>query len=121
MVNPDTGEYEDRGKPCPIPSRPSPCGPNAECKLIDDEGTCACLESIIGHPPFCRGSTCASNKDCADNIVCIRKKCIDPCPGLCGVNAVCNVSNHFPECKCPENYSGDPYAGCKEEKLNEKW
>lgn len=46
------------------------------------------------------------------NRACIRNKCKDPCPGTCGLEAICTVSNHIPICSCPEGYSGDAFRQC---------
>ena len=43
---------------------------------------------------------------------CIKQKCVDPCPGSCGNNARCQVTNHKPICQCAPGYTGDPFSGC---------
>lgn len=52
------------------------------------------------------------NSDCPKNRACSNNKCIDPCPGLCGNNALCQVANHNPTCYCINNYVGDPFVQC---------
>ena len=42
----------------------------------------------------------------------MNQKCIDPCPGTCGVGARCQVVNHNPICSCPTQYTGDPFIRC---------
>lgn len=37
---------------------------------------------------------------------------MDPCPGSCGLNSECVVINHNPICKCPIQYTGDPFTRC---------
>lgn len=54
-----------------------------------------------------------SSVECPGNRVCLKHKCVDPCPGLCGINGVCQTENHVPSCKCSEDYFGDPYIECK--------
>uniref|UniRef100_A0A182XBR0 EGF-like domain-containing protein n=1 Tax=Anopheles quadriannulatus TaxID=34691 RepID=A0A182XBR0_ANOQN len=91
---------------------PSPCGPNAECKVIGDREACSCLPGYIGAPPSCRPE-CILSTECADNQACIRQKCEDPCPGSCGLNAKCSVSRHTPSCSCDAGFTGDPFTGCQ--------
>ena len=66
---------------------------------------------MIGSPPNCRPE-CVVNSDCPSDKACINRKCQDPCPGLCGVNAYCNVRNHVPICICNQGYIGDPFSQC---------
>lgn len=53
------------------------------------------------------------NTECHPTKACINNKCIDPCIGTCGVQAICDVSNHIPSCSCPQNYIGDPFVACR--------
>lgn len=46
------------------------------------------------------------------NRACIRQKCQDPCPGTCGLEALCSVTNHIPICTCPRGTSGDAFRQC---------
>lgn len=94
------------------PCAPSPCGPNSQCHEISGIPSCSCLPDYIGSPPNCRPE-CTINAECSSNKACIREKCIDPCPGSCGFNAVCNVLNHMPICTCSEGYTGDPFTSCQ--------
>ena len=66
---------------------------------------------MIGSPPNCRPE-CVINSDCPSDKACISRKCQDPCPGLCGVNAYCRVRNHIPICVCNQGYEGDPFSRC---------
>lgn len=93
------------------PCQPSPCGPNSHCKKSNDRAMCLCLPGMFGAPPNCRPE-CTINQDCPSNRACFGQKCQDPCIGSCGFNALCNVQNHQPICKCFEGYDGDPYSGC---------
>lgn len=52
------------------------------------------------------------NSDCSSNRACINQKCVDPCPGTCGINAECSVVNHSPLCSCHPGYVGNPISGC---------
>ena len=93
------------------PCEPSPCGPNAECRVVNDAPSCSCLSEYIGTPPNCRPE-CGSNSECATHLACINQKCRDPCPGSCGANAECRVVSHTPMCACSNDYTGDPFTQC---------
>lgn len=96
----------------PTPCVPSPCGINAKCREQNSAGSCICLPDYIGNPyEGCRPE-CSLNSDCPPNKACIQNKCIDPCPGVCGQNAECQVINHLPSCSCITGYSGDPFRYC---------
>lgn len=47
-------------------------------------------------------------------MACVLYKCADPCIGLCGTYAICNVEQHIPTCSCPPGYMGDPFFQCRE-------
>lgn len=95
------------------PCQPSPCGVNAECRQRDGAGACTCIEGYQGNPyEGCRPE-CVLSADCSSKLACIRNHCVDPCPGTCGVNAICSVANHVPTCYCIENFEGDPFQGCR--------
>lgn len=96
----------------PNPCQPSPCGANAICSNKNGVASCSCLPEFIGSAPNCRPE-CISNSECASHLACINRKCQDPCPGLCGLNAECRTYNHVPNCICINGYTGDPYAGCQ--------
>lgn len=93
------------------PCQPSPCGPNSLCRNIVGSPSCTCLPDFIGSPPSCRPE-CTINSECLSNLACIRQKCGDPCPGSCGLGAICNVINHTPVCTCLDGFSGDPFTQC---------
>jgi hypothetical protein len=93
------------------PCSPSPCGPNSQCREINGQAVCSCVPGYIGSPPTCRPE-CVTSSECSLNEACVNQKCIDPCPGTCGLNARCQVVNHSPICSCPPKYSGDPFTRC---------
>ena len=96
----------------PDPCVPNPCGPNSEPpRNVGSRCQCSCLPEMIGSPPNCRPE-CVINSDCPSDKACINRKCQDPCPGLCGVNANCRVRNHVPICVCNQGYIGDPFSSC---------
>ena len=89
------------------------CGPFALCsRMEDDREICSCPVGYIGNPyTECRPE-CTIDSDCTLNLACINQRCIDPCPGICGINAECYVLSHQPDCSCPPGYTGDPYSRC---------
>ena len=94
------------------PCNPNPCGPNSNPpRNLGDRCQCTCLPGMIGSPPNCRPE-CTINADCPLDKACINRKCQDPCPGLCGLNANCEVRNHIPICICIRGYIGDPFSQC---------
>lgn len=94
------------------PCQPSPCGPNAQCRVVGDSPSCSCLPEFIGTPPYCKPE-CVSNSECSTHLACINQKCKDPCPGTCGLNAECRVISHTPNCICIIGYEGDPFTQCR--------
>ena len=97
-------ELDEPSDPC----RPSPCGANAEC----NNGVCTCLPEYQGDPYSGCRPECVLNSDCARDKACSRSKCINPCPGTCGDNAICDVINHIPMCRCPEGTQGSAFIRC---------
>ncbi|CAH1100710.1 unnamed protein product [Psylliodes chrysocephalus] len=98
------------------PCYPSPCGPNSECRSVSQQAVCICLPNYFGQPPNCRPE-CTVNSDCSSNLACINQKCVDPCPGSCGLGAICTVRTHTPICECPEKYTGDAFTECVPQKI----
>lgn len=96
----------------PDPCYPSPCGNNARCRVDNEHAICECVRDYHGNPyEGCRPE-CTGNSDCPMSKACIRNKCQDPCPGVCGVEALCTVSNHIPICSCPQGTTGDAFRQC---------
>lgn len=94
------------------PCIPSPCGANAICREKNGAGSCMCQSDYIGNPyEGCRPE-CVQSSECSSIKTCIKNKCVDPCPGTCGQNAICQVINHVPTCSCNPGYTGDPYRYC---------
>lgn len=93
------------------PCSPSPCGPNAQCRVVNDQAVCSCLPNYNGSPPNCRPE-CVVSSECPSSRACINNKCSDPCPNTCGVGAQCTTRNHNPICACPAGQTGDPFVRC---------
>lgn len=107
-VNPIAPIEPEHREPC----NPTPCGYNAICKERDGAGSCTCLADYYGDPYTGCRPECVQNSDCDRSKACMKNKCINPCPGVCGINAECLVQNHSPTCLCIIGYDGDPISGC---------
>ncbi|EFX65777.1 hypothetical protein DAPPUDRAFT_229540, partial [Daphnia pulex] len=97
----------------PTPCDPNPCGTNAQCKSQNGAINCVCPVNYVGDPFSSCRPECVLNTDCPRDQSCSRNRCIDPCPGTCGINADCRVANHIPVCSCKEAHTGDPYGSCR--------
>lgn len=97
------------------PCNPSPCGLNTICKQSGDTAICECLPGFHGTPSAggCRPE-CTISADCPRDKACSNQRCIDPCHGVCGFQANCQVINHSPVCSCPAPLIGDPFTLCRE-------
>ena len=91
------------------PCNPSPCGSNAQCL----NGICTCLAEYHGDPYSGCRPECVLNSDCSRDKACIRSKCVNPCPGTCGQDALCDVINHIPMCSCPPGLTGNAFVACR--------
>lgn len=95
------------------PCNPTPCGANAQCKVSrNGAAACICEPGYFGNPYESCRPECVVNTDCPYNKACLRNKCEDPCPGVCGSTALCQVINHIPSCSCSPGYTGNPYSYC---------
>ena len=93
------------------PCNPTPCGPNSQCRVVNQQAVCSCLPNYLGSPPDCRPE-CTVSSECSLSRACVNQKCVNPCPGLCGNNADCKVLNHSPICACKVQFTGDPFTIC---------
>lgn len=107
IITPENGTVQ--------PCAPNPCDPNASCDTYGNQfvvcETCNGPDSINNHA--CRPQ-CILNSDCGFDTSCINNRCVDPCPGSCGVNAECTVYYHDPICRCADGLVGNPYEHCKQ-------
>lgn len=101
-------------EPIENPCIPSPCGLNSQCRNLNDYAVCSCIPDMIGTPPNCRPE-CILSSECSQDKSCINQKCKNPCAGVCGQNARCQVINHNPICSCAVDYGGDPFVRCMKE------
>lgn len=90
------------------------------------------MQNYYGDPHIGCRPECIQNSDCNRHLSCVNTKCVDPCPGACGLNAECSVDNHSPVCYCLNGYTGNPSRMCQkieiskflmliENQLNLKW
>lgn len=98
----------------PHPCSPSPCGAFSICREINSRPVCSCQANYMGAPPNCHPE-CVVSSACAPYHSCVNERCVDPCPGTCGLNAQCHVINHSPLCSCNPGYTGDPFYRCTRE------
>ena len=94
------------------PCNPSPCGSNARCTSRNRAGACQCIPEYFGDPYVACRPECTINADCPSALACVNLHCVDPCPGVCGINAQCRAVNHNPTCTCNPGYRGDPFSAC---------
>lgn len=98
---------ENATRPC----LPSPCDGDTSCNVFGNNvAVCDNCASDTIHPNC--NPECLMNSDCPFDKACIRAKCIDPCPGSCGINALCEVYYHNPICSCPQGLIGNPFDHC---------
>lgn len=95
------------------PCRQGSCGPNSQCRVVNDQAVCTCLPEYLGTPPNCRPE-CVVSSECPLNKACSNRKCVDPCLGRCGSNTRCETINHSPICSCQTGYTGDSFTSCYE-------
>jgi len=97
---------------------PNPCGLDAICNPGSDNTgrarpVCTCPKGYSGNALVsCRRGECFSDSECPRHLACFDYKCSDPCAGVCGSNADCQVRNHGPVCACPAGFQGDPISHC---------
>jgi hypothetical protein len=99
----------------PDPCNPTPCGENAQCTARDGSARCTCIPPYKGNPYVSCQPECVINSDCPSHLACVAQNCRDPCQGVCGVNAECDVVNHVPVCSCLQGFTGDPFQSCRQE------
>lgn len=101
-------EHDPTSHPC----QPSPCVAQQVCAVYGNVAICdPCSAPDAFSNPQCRPE-CLSNSDCSFDKACLGQKCLDPCPGSCGHNAICTVRSHNPMCTCPQGLVGNPFQQC---------
>ncbi|GLV36703.1 asperous [Carabus blaptoides fortunei] len=103
-----------QGEPSPADATCGTCGQNAHCAVIGGRPVCSCLRGYSGDPiTFCQRVECLDNSECRGHQTCVNSHCVDPCEGVCGTDAHCEVRNHVPICTCPSGFTGDPFTHCR--------
>ena len=99
----------------------SQCGNGKVCKhhycvLIEKQ----CYSDTACNPgEICDGGNCIigcrKDSDCTFDRACFNSQCINPCSVQtpCGTNAECKPVLHRPNCRCVNNFEGNPYDYCK--------
>lgn len=96
-----------------LPCTPNPCDPSTVCQVYGGQvAMCDPCYGPNGHYNSACHPECLYNSDCPFNLACLSQKCLDPCPGSCGINARCTVVHHEPVCSCPESLTGNPFEHC---------
>jgi len=94
---------------------PTPCGPNTDCQ-VNGNGVaiCRCKPGFFPKPDTITGCgpQCTGDSECSGNTVCSGGKCINPCDGACGIDALCEVRIGRAICRCPSGTTGDPFTRC---------
>ena len=94
------------------PCNPNPCGSGAIATEVGDDCVCSCPPEYQGDPYVECKPECVINPDCPTDMACRNFHCYDPCPGVCGRNAVCEVKRHSPVCSCLPGYTGNALVEC---------
>lgn len=87
---------------------------------MNGHAVCSCQIDYVGIPPQCRPE-CVVSSECPQDKACIKQKCTDPCPNMCGENAFCKVVNHNPICSCTRGFTGDPFTRCNRDECKMKF
>lgn len=89
--------------------------------IIDERGNCICPVEfgyrldVRGNCIPVTGPECENNDQCPDHKFCnpLTNTCDDPCTKKrCGINALCNATNHQAICQCIAGYTGDAEILC---------
>jgi hypothetical protein len=100
------------------PCNPSPCGSNALCNEQNGAGSCTCMKNYHGDPYISCRPECIQNSDCEKTKSCVNTKCVNPCLGVCGMNAECRVQSHSPYCTCFPGHEGDARQICRKVEIS---
>ncbi|KAL7305336.1 neurogenic locus notch homolog protein 1 [Trichogramma pretiosum] len=92
----------------------SQCGESAECDVVNHRAKCTCPKSWLGNPLISCRPECTHHSDCpAGKPACHYLKCVNPCDGVCGTHANCELQDITPVCSCPKDRTGDPFTFCR--------
>lgn len=75
---------------------------------------CFLFQTWLGNPLIACRPECTSHSECPTHkSACLYQKCVNPCDGVCGVNADCNLRGITPVCSCPKHMTGNPFVSCR--------
>ncbi|XP_050544037.1 fibropellin-1 [Daktulosphaira vitifoliae] len=91
------------------------CASTAICDVQNHRPVCSCPKGYFGNPLVSCRAECLTHSDCpSDRPSCLGEKCVNPCTGVCGINANCEVRDHIKAvCSCPKTMTGDPFVRCR--------
>lgn len=93
---------------------PCKCGQSAECRVVNHQAKCTCPKTWVGNPYVSCRPECTTHSECpSDKPACLYQKCMNPCDGVCGINADCNLRGITPVCSCPKHMTGNPFVSCR--------
>lgn len=83
------------------------CTQNHRCEVQKHKPVCVCKHHLVINERMeltCPGNEptgCRSDHECADNLACLKGRCLSPCNHQeCEPNKMCRVINHKPFCFC---------------------
>ncbi|XP_065171538.1 protein eyes shut isoform X2 [Atheta coriaria] len=93
----------------------SQCGVNADCEGVrNNAAVCKCPRGYFGNPYASCKAECVSHSDCPrSKPACFYNQCKNPCDGVCGIGANCELRDITPICSCPKDMTGDPFVRCR--------
>lgn len=94
----------------------NPCAVGAECYPLNHKAECRCPPGTEGDPRVrCKPVGCQSDNECPLDRACVNRECVNPCTynNPCASNAICEVFNHRPQCRCPQGFEGNPREYCR--------
>lgn len=72
------------------------------------------FQTYVGNPYVSCRPECTTHSECSPaKPACLYQKCVNPCDGVCGVNADCNLRGITPVCSCPKHMTGNPFVSCR--------
>lgn len=72
------------------------------------------MQGYIGNPYSSCKPECVTHSDCPrSKPACYYNSCKNPCDGVCGIGANCELRDITPICSCPKDMTGDPFVRCR--------
>ncbi|XP_060520378.1 neurogenic locus notch homolog protein 1 isoform X2 [Cylas formicarius] len=91
------------------------CGESADCEIVrNHQAVCKCPKNYFGDPYVSCKPECYGDVDCPrGRPACFYGICKNPCDGVCGAGANCELRGLTPVCSCPKDMTGDPFVRCR--------